>query len=485
MTVSAVATTGIYCRPGCSARPLPENVTTYPTPVAAEAAGYRSCLRCRPDRHLRTTDTTGVPAPVATALALISDGYLDRFDETTLATQVGYSTRQLRRLFERHIGATPAFVARSRRAHFARRLLDETDLAMPVVASAAGFGSTRQMHRVMESIFGFSPSRLRSRRRPGDVLVADGGLRLRLPLATPFHRRGALDHLRPRATPSVEAVDGTRYRRTLVVCGNPGVIEVDLAGPVDDDTGADHLELVAHLPTFDSIIDDVARIRTMFGLDDDPAEAAPTLLADDLLAPLVEAGPGRRVIGGWDRFETAVRVVIGQQVSVAGATTLAGRLVEAHGPPLPATVAGLGHVFPPPDALVDLDPNGLGMPRSRVATIEALARAVLDGTLDLYGASEPGTLRRQMLALPGVGPWTADVVAMRSARDPDAFPAGDLGLRQALGRLLGTDDVPNAEDVAAHAERWRPHRALAAQYLWASLAPPPTPTTTPAEMETP
>ena len=440
--VAAVATTGIYCRPGCGARPRPENVTPFPTPVAAEAAGYRSCLRCRPDRHLRPTGGSGAPTPVAAALALISDGYLDRFDEAALAAEVGYSPRQLRRLFEQHIGATPVFVARSRRAHFARRLLDETDLAMPVVASAAGFGSVRQMHRVMASIFGFTPTGLRSRRRAGDVLIADGGLRLRLPFAPPLHRPGAVAHLRPRVTPSVEAIDGSRYRRTLVVCGNPGVIEVDLTSDHPGGRDPGHLELVVHLPTFDSIIDDVARIRTMFGLDNDPDDAASTLLADDLLAPLVSAAPGRRVIGGWDRFETAVRAVIGQQVSVAGATTITGRLVEARGTPLPAPVDGLGHLFPTSDALVELPADGLGMPRARVAALEALARAVLDGSVDLYGPSDPASLRAQLLELPGIGAWTAEVVAMRAVRDPDAFPAGDLALRHAIGRLLGVDDPP-------------------------------------------
>jgi len=430
--VSAVATTGIYCRPQCSARPDPKNVAPFASPVAAEAAGYRSCLRCRPDRHLAgSSATAGVPPTVATALGLISDGFLDRFDEEALAGRVGYSTRQLRRLFEQHVGATPAFVGRSRRAHFARRLLDETDLAMPVVAAAAGFGSVRQMSRVVEGIFRFSPGELRRKRRGSDVLVADGGLRLRLPFVEPFDRAAALDHLRPRVTPGVEAVVDGVYRRTLEVCGNPGVVEVDLRGCEP------HLELIAHLPTFDSIIDDVARTRAMFGLDDDVQAAEDDLLADPFLAPVVRAQAGLRVVGGWDRFETALRVIVGQQVSVAGATTITARIVERQGRRLPGEALGLTRLFPTPDALVAIDPEGLGMPASRVATIAALATAVLAGDVDLAASSVE--LRAQLLDVKGIGPWTADVIAMRATRDPDAFPSGDLGIRHAVARLLDRD----------------------------------------------
>lgn len=459
--VSAVATTGIYCRPQCSARPDPKNVSPFPTPVAAEAAGYRSCLRCRPDRHPATASPTGVPGAVATSLALISDGFLDRFDEAALADRVGYSTRQLRRLFEQHVGATPAFVGRSRRAHFARRLLDETDLSMPAVAGAAGFGSVRQMNRVVEGIFRFSPGELRRKRRSGDVLIADGGLRLRLPFIEPLDRAAALAHLTPRVTPGVEAVDGSTYRRTLEVCGNPGVVEIELGGD------AAHLEMVAHLPTFDSIIDDVARIRSMFGLDDDAGAAESHFSADPLLAPLVADHPGLRVIGGWDRFETAVRVIVGQQVSVAGATTITGRIVERCGRPLPGVVLGLTHLFPTPQQLVELDPDGLGMPGSRVATVRALAAAVVAGEVDLSTSSEE--LRRQLLDVRGIGPWTADLISMRATRDPDVCPSGDLGIRHAVAKLLDRTDPPSEEEVDEIAEVWRPHRSLAAQHLWASL----------------
>lgn len=461
MGVSAVSTTGIYCRPGCSARPRPEHVTAYSTPVAAEAAGYRSCLKCRPDRTLAIADARGVPGPVARALALISDGFLDRHGEATLAGHVGYSARQLRRLFELHVGASPAFVARSRRAHFARRLLDESELPMAVIARAAGFGSERQMRRVVTDIFGFTPSHLRAKRRTAHVMTVDGGLRLRLPLDGPFDAPAAAAHLAARCTPEVEIVEGVTYRRTVEMCGNPGVLEIDFGT-----SPAGNLEVTAHLPTFDSIIDDVARVRAMLGLDDPSPEQ---FGADPVIGPLVAARPGTRVIGGWDRFESLIRIVIGQQVSVAGARTVAGTLVQAYGRALPAPALGLTRLFPGPEPLARAEVRALPMPRRRAEAIRAIARAVLDGDLDLYGESEPAVVRERLLAIPGIGRWTADVAAMRVWRDPDAFPSDDLGIRRALAQRLGRPAVSPAE-AERLAEPWRPHRALAAQHLWASLA---------------
>ena len=475
MVVSAVATTGIYCRPGCTARPDPRNVSPYTAPIAAEAAGYRACLRCRPDRHLRSVEFSHAPQPVAAAVQLISDGFLDRFDEGALADRVGYSTRQLRRLFDEHIGATPDFVARSRRAHFARRLLDESDLSMNVIAGASGFGSVRQMNRVVEQIFRFSPRDLRAKRGRRDCLPADGGLRLRLPFVGLLDLTVIRSHLGPRITAGVEllvtAADGTTtYRRAMAICGHPGVVELDLTTP--DDRQADHLLLTAHLPTYESIVDEVARVRRFFGLDDD-VEAANGHLADDrLLGSLVASRPGLRVVGGWDRFETVVRVIVGQQVSVAGASTVTARLAERYGTRLVAPALGLTHLFPDPLALVGLgDDHQAAMPRRRAATIAAVAQAVVDGKLDLHDP-DPERFRTDLLALPGIGPWTADVVAMRARRDPDAFPAGDLGIRQAVARLTGADELPSISDLATRAEDWRPFRAHAAQHLWASLSAP-------------
>lgn len=400
------------------------------------------------------------------AVELISNGYLDRFDEDALAGAVGYSTRQLRRLFEKHVGATPAFVARSRRAHFARRLLDETDLPMAAIAGAAGFGSVRQMNRVMGSIFGFAPTILRSKRRSGDLLTVDGGLRLRLPFVEPLDRRAMMAHLAPRVTPGVESLEGSVYRRTLMVCGNPGLVEVHLGGD-----GA-QLEMRVHLPSFDSIIDDVGRVRAMFGLDDDSLAAETHLGNAPMIGRLVRRRPGLRVVGGWDRFETAVRVIVGQQVSVAGATTITGRLAERYGAALPGSALGLSRLFPTPDRLIDVDPDGVGMPRARVSAVSSLATAVTDGRLDLSGAGGVDEARGQLLELPGIGQWTADMVMLRALRHPDAFPAGDLGIRRAVATLSGTDPCPSEAEILELAEAWRPHRALAAQHLWASLHDP-------------
>lgn len=397
------------------------------------------------------------------AVRLIAAGFLDRFDEEALASHVGYSARQLRRLFAVHVGASPTFVARSRRAHFARRLLDESDLSLHDVAAASGFGSARQMQRVMNQIFHFPPAVLRAKRAKRGVLTADGGLRLRIPIGSPLDVEQVLTHLGPRLTPGVESLEGSTYRRTVATCGHPGVIELDVAATHDT------VELVAHLPAFDSIIDDVARIRHMLGLDESREEAVLQLGQDALLGPLVRRRPHVRVIGGWDRFEVAVRVIIGQQVSVAGATTTAGRLTRQHGTPLSAPVHGLTHLFPTPAQLAPLadDPTGHGMPTSRARSIGALACAVLDGGVDLFDA-DPAELRAQLVALPGIGPWTAEVTAMRAWRDPDVFPAGDLGLRHAIAGLLA-GPVPSTAECRARAAAWAPHRALAAQHLWASL----------------
>ncbi len=464
MPVEAVATTGIYCRPECAATPLPHNTSLFSAPIAAEAAGYRPCLRCRPDRHLRSIEVSSAPLPIQGAVALISSGFLDRFDEAALAGRVGYSPRQLRRLFEQHVGATPDFVARSRRAHFARRLLDESDLSMTVIASASGFGSVRQMNRVVEQIFRFAPNELRANRRTRDVLAADGGLRLRIPTGSLLDVDQIVRHLQPRLTSGVESLNGAVYRRTVDTCGHPGVIEVDLAA------ASDAVELIAHLPTFESIIDEVARVRHMFGFDDDRATAPHQLATDPSLGRLVRRRPNLRVVGGWDRFETAVRVIVGQQVSVGGATTVTAGLVERHGTPLPAPALGLTHLFPTPEQLGPLAAGDTdeGMPRRRAQTIGELATAVLDGRVDLFTPS-PAELRKQLVALPGIGPWTAEVVAMRAARDPDVFPAGDLGIRQAVAALDAKTELPSEDECRARAEGWRPHRSLAAQHLWASL----------------
>lgn len=459
---NAVRTTGIYCRDGCAGRPKAHNVSRFATAVGAEAAGFRPCLLCRPDRLPGAT--TSPHGLVERALVLITDGALDEETEDALAARLGVTARHLRRLFQEHVGATPAFVARSRRAHFARRLLDETDMRVVDIAGASGFASVRQMNRVMLDVFRFTPAELRARRRQRDRLVADGGLRLRVPFEGDLAFEDLLAYLAPRAIPGVEVIDAvaSTYRRTTSTHGEPGIIEVSRA----DDR---HLLVVAHMPAWNSLIDDVARIRRLFGLDTAPAEATP-LAEDTLLADLVAARPGLRVPGAWDPFETAVRVFLGQQVTVTGATTLAGRLVEALGAPVAGLEAlGLTHVFPSAAAIAEASVErirSIGMPAARAQALHEFARAYLDERVRLDAAAPLEQATAALEALPGVGPWTAQMIAYRALGQRDAFAAGDLGLRRNAARLLGESAPLDAVALERLAEGWRPHRALAALHLW-------------------
>jgi AraC family transcriptional regulator, regulatory protein of adaptative response / DNA-3-methyladenine glycosylase II len=330
--VSAVVTTGIYCRPGCGAQPRAENVTTFPLAAAAEAAGYRACLRCRPYRVPQSAPWTG-PELVCRAVRLILDGALDAKSEADLGARLGVSGRHLRRLFATHLGVTPDGLARSARTHFARRLLDDTDLTITEIAFAAGFGSLRQFNRACQELFRASPRELRAKRRKSDRLVADGGLVLRLMFSGPLDWDALVTYFAARAIPGVEHIGGGIYRRTIVVGNDPGVLEVCRGGE-------DHLVLRVHLPHWEELIHVVERARRIASLDVDLD--GPTLqLADDpLIGPLLRARPGVRAPGTWNPFETGVRAIVGQQVAVAAANTMTGRLVERFGTP----VAGLGRI---------------------------------------------------------------------------------------------------------------------------------------------
>lgn len=460
--VNAVRTTGIYCRDGCAGRPRAHNVTRYATAVAAEAAGYRPCLLCRPDRL--PVSASSPHEIVERALVLITAGALDEQTEDGLASRLGVTARHLRRLFQEHVGATPAFVARSRRAHFARRLLDETDLRMIDVAAASGFASVRQMNRVIREVFRFTPAELRARRRERDRLVADGGLRLRVPFEGDLAFEELVAYLAPRAIPGVEVIADGVYRRTTSTHGEPGVIEVSRS----DDR---HLLVVAHLPAWTTLIDDVSRVRRLFGLDRPTAEDTP-LSADPLLASVVAKRPGLRSPGAWDPFETAVRVFLGQQVTVAGATTLAGRLVAALGRPVAGLEPlGLTHLFPAASDLAEAPLErlrGIGMPEARARSLREFARAYVEERVRLDAAAPLEEVTAALQALPGIGPWTAQLIALRAMGLRDAFPAGDLGLRRNAAKLLGEDAPLDGARLEAMAEGWRPHRALAALHLWFS-----------------
>ena len=463
MGLQGVVTTGIYCRAGCTARPSPENVRPLRNAVEAQAAGFRPCLLCRPDR-LPGLGIEQPDAEIAHAVRLIAEGFLDSATTDQLAQRIGYSSRHLVRLFEEHIGASPDFVARSRRAHLARRLLDESDLSISKIAFAAGFLSIRQMNRVMRNLFGFSPSELRRKRRRGDPLnPLDGGLRLRLPYAGHLDGRGLIRYLGARAIPGVETLVDDTYRRTMVTCGFPGVI--DVRDPLD----GRHVEVTMHLATFGSIVDQVQRVESLFGLHRESTEAERMLRRDEVIGPLIRRRSGLKLAGAWDRFETSVRIIVGQQVSVGGASTVSGRLAARFGETLGIGLpGGLRHVFPSPDALADADLHGIGMPAARARTIVTFARAVASGAVDLSRVAPLDEVCAELEALPGIGPWTSHLIAARAMGHPDAFAASDLGLRKGAARLLGRDEPLSARDLETLAERWRPHRSTAMAYLWLS-----------------
>jgi len=448
---TGVVTTGIYCRPGCSGQPLERNTRPYTSAAAAEAAGFRACLRCRPDRE-PAPGWVEAPELVCRALRAIADGALDDATEDALAARLGVSARHLRRLFDVHVGATPAEVARSRRAHLARRLLDDTDLPLAKVGTAAGFNSVRQFNRVMKDVFQFTPQELRARRRAPDRLVTDGGLELRMPYRPPLAWGSVLAFLAPRAIPGVETIDlaAGAYRRVIELGGAPGVIEVW------DEPDRAALRVRVHLPGFDGLVHLLASVRRLFDLDADPTVIDAALARDRTLRPLVRARRGIRVPGALDPFEVSVRAVLGQQISVAGATTLAGRLVERYGTPVPGISAlGLTHLFPTADTLAAADLTRVGLTRQRARTVRELARAVAEGDLELHRARDLEHTVAELQELPGFGPWTAHYVAMRACGERDAFPASDLGLRRALG-----------DDPGARAEAWRPWRAYGAIQVW-------------------
>jgi AraC family transcriptional regulator of adaptative response / DNA-3-methyladenine glycosylase II len=454
-----VRTTGIYCRPICPARtPKRENVTFHPSAAAAQQAGFRPCLRCRPETSPETATWRGTSNTVARAIALIDAGALDAADVAALAARLGVGDRQLRRLFDQHVGASPSAVAQARRVHLALRLVRETQLSMVEVAQASGYGSVRRFNEVFRSLYRRAPSALRR----GATAARDAAS----PIATslryrpPYDWDAMLAFLAARAIPGVETVEAGVYRRSVCFGGAHGILEVQPA------PRADALRLSLRLPRVDALPAVIARVRRVFDLGADPAAIDAQLARDATLAPLVAARPGLRVPGAWDGFELAVRAILGQQISVAAATRLAGALVAAHGEPLDAAFAcsRITHVFPVPQAIAAADLAPLGMPRARARSVSALA-ALAAASPRLF---EPGpgleAAVERLRALPGVGEWTAQYVAMRALREPDAFPAGDVGLQRALADAGGAH--PSAPALLARAEAWRPWRAYAALHLW-------------------
>ena len=457
---TAVLTTGVYCRPVCPARtPKRENVRFFPCAAAAEAAGFRACRRCRPDTAPGTPAWLGTSATTSRALRLILDGALDRGSVEDLAARVGIGPRHLRRLFLAHLGAPPQAVAHTRRVHFARKLIDETDLPMARVAHAAEFASIRRFNAAIRRAYGRTPTTLRHEARHVDAAPSEAALVLRLPFRLPFDWDTLLGFVARRATPGVEAAGPGSYRRTIAIGGSRGTIEVTRP------RGANHLLLRVRVSDAAPLAMIVERVRRMFDLGADPREIRAHLWSDRRLRAALTSLPGIRVPGAWDGFELSVRAILGQQVSVQAATTLAGRLARACGEPVGAVDGndGLSLLFPTPEVLAEVDLSAIGLPRARANAIRGLARAVRDRAVRFDDPTDPNAVTTCLGRVAGIGPWTAQYVAMQALGDPDAFPASDLGLRRAMS---ARGPLITGAELARRAEPWRPWRAYAAMLLW-------------------
>ncbi|MGK9462331.1 AlkA N-terminal domain-containing protein [Streptomyces sp. G6] len=456
---TAVLTTRIYCRPSCPVvPPKPANMTFYRSAAACQQAGFRACKRCRPDTSPGSPEWNERADLTARAMRLIADGVVDREGVPGLAARLGYSTRQVERQLLAELGAGPLALARAQRAQTARLLVETTALPMADIAFAAGFSSIRTFNDTVREVYALSPSELRTRapkNRAADH--APGTLTLRLPFRTPLNPDNLFGHLAATAVPGVEEWRDGAYRRTLRLPYGHGIVALT---PTPD-----HIACRLTLSDPRDLTVAVSRCRRLLDLDADPTAIDGRLRADPLLAPLVDKAPGRRVPRTVDEAEFAVRAVLGQQVSTAAARTHAARLVTAHGDPVDDPEGGLSHLFPSPTALASVDPGTLAMPRTRRTTLITLVSHLADGSLSLGVETDWTETRARLLALPGFGPWTADVIAMRALGDPDAFLPTDLGIRRAAGEL-GLPSTPAA--LTARAAAWRPWRAYAVQYLWAT-----------------
>ncbi|MFD1826410.1 DNA-3-methyladenine glycosylase 2 family protein [Mumia zhuanghuii] len=462
---TAVTSTGIYCRPSCPARtPKRENVRFYATAAAAHDAGFRACRRCRPDAAPGSPEWDVRADTVGRAMRLIRDGVVESHGVPGLADRLGYSTRHVHRILVDEVGAGPLALARSNRAHHARILLETTAVPVTDVAFASGFASVRQFNDTLRTVYDATPTALRdaahrrtARARP--AASTSGRITLRLAVRAPFAYDRILGFLETRAVPGIETVRDGTYARTLRLPHGPGVVALTPA--------ADHVTCALELSDLRDTMSAVTRCRSLLDLDADPVAIDEVLGADASLGDAVRAVPGTRVPGHVDGYELVVRAVVGQQVSVAGARTTLGRIVRDHGSALDpqahplAAAYTLTHVFPEPDALAAVDPASLGMPRSRGATVAGVSDAVAVGKLEICPSADRAALREELLALRGVGPWTADYVLMRATRDPDVLLATDLVIRRRLD-ALGLAPTRTVDPTAA----WSPWRSYAAMHLW-------------------
>ena len=453
----AVTSTGIYCRPICPASPSPRrgNVRYFISAAAAAEAGFRPCLRCRPEAAPGTPAWLGTSAVVRRALRLINEGALDDVRVSEFAARVGVGARHLDRLFLQHVGASPLAVAQTRRLHFAKRLIDESDLPMTQIALAAGFGSLRRFNDAFQKAYRRPPRELRRERREPPLRGTGEEVSLALSYRPPYDWNHLRDFLALRATPGVERVDAQSYGRLIRTDGGHAVIQVQ---PLQ---GRDALQLRVQGAPAAALFQIATAARRVFDLSADPELLMRGLEADPLLRPLVRRRPGIRIPGTWDAFECAVRAVLGQQVTVAAGRTLAGRLVARAGEPVATAVTGLDRLFPSPQALAAANLDGLGLTGARIAALQSLANAVIAGRVAFDRPADEVVVR--LVELPGIGEWTAQYIALRALGEPDAFLSADLILR----RMAAADGVAlTAKELDRRAEGWRPWRGYAVMHLW-------------------
>ena len=464
---TAVRTTGIYCRPSCPAvTPKRQNVEFFPTAAAAHEHGYRACKRCRPDASPGSPDWDRRGDVVARAMRLVADGVVDRDGVAGLARHLHYSERHLNRLMLDELGAGPIAVARAQRATTARILIETTAMSFTAIAFAAGFGSVRQFNDTIREVFAATPGELRAKRRGsgeisgGPSAARPGVVAVELAVREPYDLAPTLAFLSARAVAGVEHADGTTYCRSLALPRGHGVVAVLGTARTG---GRTYVRAELELQDWRDLAPAVRRVRRLLDLDADPVATDALLGRDPALAPLVAAHPGRRVPGSSDPFETAVRAVVGQQVSVGGARTILGRITASAGDRLAIAHDVLTHVFPSPDAVAALDEAALPMPASRRRTLVELGARAAIGKLPLDVGADRDEARAALLDVPGIGPWTADYVMMRGFGDPDVFLPTDLGVVRGLS-ALGID--------AARSERWRPWRSYAMAHVWSAAADP-------------
>ena len=459
-----VSSTGIYCRPICPANaPKSENVRFFPSAAAAGEAGFRPCLRCRPECAPGTLAWSGTSTTVRRGLRLIANGALDDGNVENLADRLGVTSRHLRRLFTKHIGASPLAVAHTQRLHFAKRLIDETTLPMSRVSAAAGYGSIRRFNDAFINTYGRSPRELRRAGEDSELSGRTATLTVRLPYRRPFDWATLLEFFAARATTGVEAVRGNTYYRTIMANDDHGVVEIR------PDQRHGYLSLTLHSINTNALFETVQKAREVFDLDAPISEIRATLGKDRSLKSMLRKNAGVRVPGAWDGFEITVRAILGQQISVKAATTIAGRIARKYGErlDLPGTniEGGLTHLFPTSKQLMRARFNNIGLVRSRADTIRRVAAAVHSGELQFDLAQDPLEFRDELVAIKGVGDWTAQYVAMRAMKNPDAFPGSDLGLIKGIAY----PDRVTPKELVTRAEEWRPWRAYAALLLWGSL----------------